>query len=128
MIESLFTTTILLFQGFRKTIPLGNTIDIYVDECDGEEISELPMVEEKAEQLVRLVHLLSVVHILIIKLQDDEELKEMDMEDIMADQPVVDIDVGDIENPLAVVDYVHEIYSFYKESEVKTIAPFLVGN
>lgn len=41
------------------------------------------------------------------------------MEDIAVEQPVADIDCGDAGNPLAVVDYVHEIYSFYRESEVK---------
>lgn len=39
------------------------------------------------------------------------------MEDLNEDQ-VVDIDICDKKNPLAVVEYIDDIYSFYKEAEV----------
>lgn len=38
------------------------------------------------------------------------------MED--AEEPVMDIDVCDRSNPLAVVEYIDDIYSFYKKTEV----------
>lgn len=44
------------------------------------------------------------------------ELKEIEMEDIEEAAP--DIDSCDANNSLAVVEYVDEIYSFYRRSEV----------
>lgn len=34
-------------------------------------------------------------------------------------QQIVDIDAGDVDNELAVVEYVEDIYNFYKLAEVK---------
>ena len=39
------------------------------------------------------------------------------MEDI-AEEAIVDIDGCDAKNPLAVVDYVDDLYAFYREMEV----------
>jgi hypothetical protein len=48
------------------------------------------------------------------------ELKEIDMED--SDEEVApDIDSCDAGNSLAVVEYVDEIYSFYRRSEVNLL-------
>lgn len=43
---------------------------------------------------------------------NDVDLNELEMEDDM------DIDELDVQNPLAVVDYVEEIYGFYRQREV----------
>lgn len=40
------------------------------------------------------------------------------MEDIFED-PVTDIDSCDAKNPLAVVDYVDDLYGYYRKMEVK---------
>ena len=40
------------------------------------------------------------------------------MEDAMEDDLVLDIDGSDIENPLAVVEYIDDIYHFYRKTEV----------
>ncbi|KAH7288627.1 hypothetical protein KP509_31G034200 [Ceratopteris richardii] len=43
---------------------------------------------------------------------------------ILKEEPLPDIDAGDSNNQLAVVDYVEDIYSFYRRSEVKScVAP-----
>ena len=39
------------------------------------------------------------------------------MEDI-SEEPVLDIDSGDKSNPLAVVEYIDDIYTYYKRVEV----------
>lgn len=39
------------------------------------------------------------------------------MEDIF-EEPVVDIDSCDAKNPLAVTDYVEDLYAYYKKVEV----------
>lgn len=39
------------------------------------------------------------------------------MEDIV-EEPVVDIDGSDAKNPLAVVDYVEDMYAYYRKMEV----------
>jgi hypothetical protein len=46
------------------------------------------------------------------------ELKEIDMED-SEEEVAPDIDSCDAGNSLAVVEYVDEIYSFYRRSEVQ---------
>ncbi|XP_078446270.1 cyclin-B2-2-like isoform X3 [Wolffia australiana] len=87
-----------------------NFVDVYVDGCDSES-----MIEERLEEL---------------KMPNvDEELKEIEMEDIFAEKQVVDIDIADAENPLAVVDYVRDIYDFYKESEASSgVSPNYMAN
>lgn len=39
------------------------------------------------------------------------------MEDV-AEEPVMDIDSEEKKNPLAVVEYIDDIYAFYKKAEV----------
>ncbi|KAF5186740.1 Cyclin, partial [Thalictrum thalictroides] len=43
-------------------------------------------------------------------------MEEVEMEDAVP-QSVMDIDSGDVKNPLAVVEYVQDIYSYYKDTE-----------
>lgn len=50
-------------------------------------------------------------------LQVNGELKEVEMEDAIVDL-VLDIDREDVNDPFAVVDYVEDIYAFYRETEV----------
>lgn len=40
------------------------------------------------------------------------------MEDII-EEPILDIDGCDSKNPLAVVDYVEDMYAYYRKMEVK---------
>ncbi|KAI7993076.1 hypothetical protein LOK49_LG12G00267 [Camellia lanceoleosa] len=47
---------------------------------------------------------------------DEEEQMEVEMEDIF-EEPVMDIDSCDAKNPLAVVDYVHDVYAYYRKME-----------
>ena len=42
------------------------------------------------------------------------------MEDLDLDEPIVDIDDCDKKNPLAVTEYIDDIYAYYKKTEVKT--------
>lgn len=45
----------------------------------------------------------------------------------MEDQePIVDIDGCDAKNPLAAVDYVEDLYEFYRNMEVQYILPLLI--
>lgn len=39
------------------------------------------------------------------------------MEDIM-EEPVLDIDTSDANNPLAVVEYIEDLYAYYRKVEV----------
>ncbi|XP_057468780.1 G2/mitotic-specific cyclin-2 [Actinidia eriantha] len=49
-------------------------------------------------------------------LLDEIDRMEVEMEDI-SEEPVVDIDSGDKRNPLAVVEYIDDIYAYYKKVE-----------
>lgn len=42
------------------------------------------------------------------------------MEDLDLDETIVDIDACDKKNPLAVTEYIDDIYAYYKSTEVKT--------
>ncbi|KAG0497760.1 hypothetical protein HPP92_002451 [Vanilla planifolia] len=72
----------------------GDAID--VDDLVSPNDLPLPMVEEIVEMV-------------------DCELKEVEMEDI--EEKILEIDSCDHENPLAVVDYVEDIYAFYRKTE-----------
>ncbi|XWS29131.1 hypothetical protein CRYUN_Cryun24cG0002100 [Craigia yunnanensis] len=50
------------------------------------------------------------------KLNEAYEMEEVEMEDIV-EEAIVDIDGCDAKNPLAVVDYVEDLYAFYREIE-----------
>lgn len=39
------------------------------------------------------------------------------MEDVIQ-EPIIDIDSSDAKNPLAVTDYVEDLYAFYRKMEV----------
>ncbi|KAF9616524.1 hypothetical protein IFM89_029985, partial [Coptis chinensis] len=44
------------------------------------------------------------------------EIEEVEMEDVLPD-PIIDIDSCDSNNPLAVVEYIKDIYSYYRKTE-----------
>ncbi|GFS39389.1 cyclin B2;2 [Actinidia rufa] len=48
---------------------------------------------------------------------DGKDQMEVEMEDIFED-PIMDIDSCDAKNPLAVVDYVDDLYAYYRKMEV----------
>ncbi|KAK6150300.1 hypothetical protein DH2020_015232 [Rehmannia glutinosa] len=50
------------------------------------------------------------------EMSDKNQMKEVEMEDIF-EETVVDIDGGDAKDPLAVVDYVEDLYAYYKKME-----------
>ncbi|KAF8410309.1 hypothetical protein HHK36_002835 [Tetracentron sinense] len=51
------------------------------------------------------------------------QMEEVEMEDIMV-EPIIDIDIGDTKNPLAVVEYIEDIYAYYKKTEsLSSVSP-----
>nr|DAD41806.1 TPA_asm: hypothetical protein HUJ06_016129 [Nelumbo nucifera] len=50
-------------------------------------------------------------------LDEIDQMEEVEMEDIVT-EPEMDIDSGDKKNPLAVVEYIEDIYSYYRKTEV----------
>lgn len=57
-------------------------------------------------------------------LEETEVVSEVEMEDIIIEEPVVDIDGCDTKDPLAVVEYVEDLHAYYKNMEV-TKNPFI---
>lgn len=47
--------------------------------------------------------------------------EEVEMEDVIVEEPILDIDVSDAKNSLAAVEYVKDLYSFYRKMEVKLV-------
>ncbi|KAF9603944.1 hypothetical protein IFM89_039164 [Coptis chinensis] len=50
------------------------------------------------------------------------EIEEVEMEDVSPD-PIIDIDSCDSNNPLAVVEYIKDIYSYYRKTESSGCVP-----
>ncbi|KAJ1403868.1 Cyclin-like [Sesbania bispinosa] len=48
---------------------------------------------------------------------EPDQMEEVEMEDIVVEEPVLDIDTCDANNPLAVVDYIEDLYSYYRKME-----------
>ncbi|KAL8151823.1 hypothetical protein V2J09_021631 [Rumex salicifolius] len=57
-----------------------------------------------------------------VSLSSDKNQMEVEMEDIF-EEPVLDIDGCDAKNPLAVVDYVSDLYAYYTRMEAASCAP-----
>ncbi|KAL8240404.1 hypothetical protein R6Q59_013759 [Mikania micrantha] len=49
--------------------------------------------------------------------EPEKDFMEVEMEDIF-EEPLVDIDISDAKNPLAVVEYVEELYAHYRKMEI----------
>ncbi|XP_020216158.1 G2/mitotic-specific cyclin-1 [Cajanus cajan] len=47
---------------------------------------------------------------------ESDQMEEVEMEDIL-EETVLDIDTCDASNPLAVVDYIEDLYAYYKKTE-----------
>ncbi|WOL16781.1 G2/mitotic-specific cyclin-2-like isoform X2 [Canna indica] len=59
---------------------------------------------------------------------ESSDAKEVEMEDIVM-ETIPDIDICDREDPLAVVDYVEDLYSFYRKTEVTScVSPDYMSN
>ncbi|KAH7692018.1 cyclin B protein [Dioscorea alata] len=57
------------------------------------------------------------------------ELKEVEMQDLEEDEYIPNIDSFDSKNPLAVVDYVDDIYAFYRRTEdLSCVCPNYMSN
>ncbi|KAM5546949.1 hypothetical protein ABKV19_001468 [Rosa sericea] len=50
------------------------------------------------------------------------DMKEIEMEDIV-EEPLVDIDSSDLKNPLAVVEYVEDLFTYYRKMEGFSCVP-----
>lgn len=50
-------------------------------------------------------------------LEETEVVSEVEMEDVIIEEPIVDIDGCDTKNPLAVVEYVEDLHAYYKNME-----------
>nr|XP_034905540.1 cyclin-B2-4-like isoform X7 [Populus alba] len=56
-------------------------------------------------------------------LEEIDRMDEVEMEDV-EEEPIMDIDGCDKKNPLAVVEYVDDLYNFYKKAEISgCVAP-----
>ncbi|KAG4214182.1 hypothetical protein ERO13_A01G105300v2 [Gossypium hirsutum] len=68
--------------------------------------TEVPMFERHVESM----------------LEEIDRMEEVEMEDI-AEGPFLDIDNGDKKNPLAVVEYIDDLYKFYRKAECTGCVP-----
>ncbi|GAU29830.1 hypothetical protein TSUD_223760 [Trifolium subterraneum] len=92
-------------EGTTKRSNLGNSNgfadSIFVDdEHKPAEDQPVPMALEQIEPII----------------SESDQMEEVEMEDIM-EEPVLDIDTCDADNPLAVTEYIEDLYSYYRKVE-----------
>ncbi|XVE94416.1 hypothetical protein REPUB_Repub02eG0006500 [Reevesia pubescens] len=56
-------------------------------------------------------------------MEEIDRMEEDEMEDLDEEEPFVDIDNCDKKNPLAVVEYIDDIYKFYRKAECTACVP-----
>ncbi|CAN7025559.1 hypothetical protein Bca4012_041780 [Brassica carinata] len=52
-----------------------------------------------------------------------DPMEEVEMEDVTVEEPILDIDLSDAKNSLAAVEYVQDLYSFYRTMERCSCVP-----
>lgn len=72
-----------------------------IDECEDNNDDLVPMFVKHTEAVL-----------------DEAEGMELEMEDV--EDSIIDIDSSDLKDPLAVVEYVDDIYAYYRETEVSS--------
>ncbi|KAL4272276.1 hypothetical protein GQ457_13G020580 [Hibiscus cannabinus] len=91
-------------------VPVPNEPDdctiIDLDDSKASNESDVPMFEQHVEAM----------------LEEIDRMDEVEMEDI-DDEPLQDIDNGDKNNPLAVVEYIDDLYKFYRKAECTGCVP-----
>ncbi|KAF3446895.1 hypothetical protein FNV43_RR12075 [Rhamnella rubrinervis] len=78
-----------------------------IDVEDDEENSDVPMFVQHTESMMEEI---------------DQMQEEVEMEDL-AEEPVVDIDSSDKNNQLSVVEYIDDLYTYYKKVESSGCVP-----
>ncbi|KAE9612903.1 putative cyclin B3, G2/mitotic-specific [Lupinus albus] len=86
--------------GVSNSNEFGQFIFIDDDESKSTEDQSVPMSLEQTE----------VLH------NEPDQMEEVEMEDI-DEEPLLDIDSSDANNPLAVVDYIEDLYAHYRKFE-----------
>ncbi|KAH1121462.1 hypothetical protein J1N35_004622 [Gossypium stocksii] len=97
-------------QQMKPELQVPNESDdftiIDLDDPKESNDTEVPMFERHVEAM----------------LEEIDRMEEVEMEDI-AEGPFLDIDNGDKKNPLAVVEYIDDLYKFYRKAECTGCAP-----
>ncbi|CAN8229275.1 unnamed protein product [Cochlearia groenlandica] len=102
-------------KKLKPSIPSGNEFGdcIFIDEEEEK--------EEKEEATLDQPMPMSLEEEPYIELDPMEE--EIEMEDIIEEEPILDIDENDANNSLAVVEYVEDLYEFYRKTEKFSCVP-----
>ncbi|KAM0942123.1 putative cyclin domain-containing protein [Dioscorea sansibarensis] len=102
-----------LISSVQSTNESETSTAIDVDDLRSANDIPLPMVDEMEE----------------VANSDLKEVEMADLEEEDDEEQLPDIDANDLNNPLAVVDYVEEIYSFYKSNEAQScVCPNYMSN
>ncbi|ESQ50732.1 hypothetical protein EUTSA_v10023024mg, partial [Eutrema salsugineum] len=56
-------------------------------------------------------------------ISDSDPMEEVEMEDVTVEESILDIDVSDAKNSLAAVEYVQDLYAFYRKMERFSCVP-----
>ncbi|KAK4489906.1 hypothetical protein RD792_000554 [Penstemon davidsonii] len=96
-------------QPVLSTNQSKDPIIIDVDENKTMDGHDVPMFVQHTEAMLEEIDRMDVV--------------EVEMEDIDGEDSVLDIDGGDKKNPLAITEYIDDIYAYYKRRENSSCVP-----
>ncbi|KAA8547580.1 hypothetical protein F0562_004009 [Nyssa sinensis] len=93
----------------KKTNPSADNFSVWED-CPITDVEEHKPATEQPEPMFLEQTQTDAVF------SEKDQMEEVEMEDIF-EEPIMDIDSCDAKNPLAVVDYVQDLYAYYRRME-----------
>ncbi|KAL1225535.1 Cyclin-B2-1 [Cardamine amara subsp. amara] len=94
-------------KKLKPSVPSENDFGEFIDEDEATLDDSIPMLLEKP----------------YTSITEADPMEEVEMEDVIVEDPIFDIDVSDAKNSLAAVEYVQDLYAFYRKTERFSCVP-----
>ncbi|PIN17206.1 G2/Mitotic-specific cyclin A [Handroanthus impetiginosus] len=98
-------------QPFSSTHQTDECIIIDADDYKNVDDDDVPMFVQHTEAMLEEID----------RMDAEIEMEDIDGEE--EEEPVMDIDSCDKKNPLAVTEYINELYAYYKKTEISSCVP-----
>ncbi|XP_004512252.1 G2/mitotic-specific cyclin-1 [Cicer arietinum] len=102
--------------GTQKTQAEGTTKRSNLENSNPNGFGEFIFVDDEHKPVEDQPVPMALEHTEPMQHSESDQMEEVEMEDIM-EEPVLDIDTSDANNPLAVVEYIEDLYAYYRKVE-----------
>ncbi|XP_073220786.1 G2/mitotic-specific cyclin-1-like isoform X1 [Cicer arietinum] len=102
--------------GTQKTQAEGTTKRSNLENSNPNGFGEFIFVDEEHKPVEDQPVPMALEHTEPMQHSESDQMEEVEMEDIM-EETVLDIDTSDANNPLAVVEYIEDLYAYYRKVE-----------